>query len=378
MPSAVLSAAEVRRRCILPDDFAPCAEAFIDRRNPNSGGKLNYAFIGPGVAQSSSQKVNLSEPHGFQIGGVTLPPGRINNLHLHFTAEVFACFAGEWDFIWGNQGEHCARIRAGDVFTIPAWIFRGFINRSDEHAFMFAALGQDDTGGIIWHPQALADAQAAGLRLTAGNRVVDTQAGETKRADETWMPPMTPEALAQLRDIPPAEMQRFIIRREALQWREDFPPDFAAHSARARAAPVLGAGLAAAARGCYAPVAHPHTFSMEWLELPPGATLGGYRLDRPQVLIAHRGAPDIIVNQGADEIKSALPAHGIFSVPARVRRVICNHGAEPAILLLINGGDERQQPQWDEAVLQNGREAGWGLDPGQQVAPLATLANGGL
>ena len=378
MSSAVLSAAEVRRRCIRPDEFAPCAEAFIDRRNPNSEGKLNYAFIGPGVAQSDSQAVNLSEPHGFQIGGVTLPPGRVNNLHLHFTAEVFACFAGEWEFIWGNRGEHSARIGIGDVFTIPTWVFRGFINRGDENAFLFAALGQDDTGGIIWHPKVLAEAEKAGLRLTEHNRVVDVLAGEAKPDNEAWMSPLSDKELAQLRDIPPAEMERFIVRRDALQWREDFTPDFAALPARARIAPVLGAGLGAAARGGYAPVAHPHTFSMEWLELPPGAKLGGFRLDRPQVCIVHQGAPEIAVNEGADEIAQAMERHGIFSVPAFVRRVIRNPGTETAVLLLVNGGDERQRPVWDDEVLSNGRDSGWGLDPGRQVAPLATLASGGL
>ena len=373
----LLSESESRRRRIPPGDFAPCAEAFIDRRNPNSGGKLNYSFIGPGVAQSDKQTVNLSEPHGFQIGGVTLPPGRVNNLHLHFTAEVFACFAGEWDFIWGNNGEHSARVKPGDVFTIPTWIFRGFINRGGQDAFLFAALGQDDTGGIIWHPKVLADAEQAGLRLTAANRVVDIQAGENKPENEEWMQPMSDSALAELRDISPAEMERFIVRRDALQWREDFAPDFAARKARARIAPILGAGCSAA-RNSFAPIAHPHTFSMEWLQLPSGAEVGGFRLNHPQVFIVFGGAPDIIVNQGDDEIKTPMEPRGIFSIPPNVRRAVRNDGKESALLLLINGGDERQLPQWDDEVLRRGRESGWGLDPGRNVAPLATLASGGL
>ena len=377
MQPVVLSEAEANRRRILPGDFAPCAEAFIDRRNPDSGGKLNYSFIGPGVAQSDRQVVNLPEPHGFQVGGVTLPPGRVNNLHLHFTAEVFVCAAGEWEFIWGNDGGHSARVGEGDVFTIPTWIFRGFINRADESAFLFAALGQDDTGGIVWHPKVLADAENAGLRLTAANRVVDLRAGESKPDGERWMPPMDAAALAELRDISPAEMERFVVRWNSLRWREDFAPDFASRSRRARMAPILGGGLSAA-RGHFAPLAHPHTFTMEWLEIPPGAEVGGFRLDRPQVLIVHRGSPAVVVNEGEKEIALQMEPRGIFSAPPNSRRAIRNDGKESAVLLLVNGGDERQFPQWDDDVLKRARESGWGLDPGRHVAPLATLACGGL
>ena len=377
MASVVLSESAALRRRILPGDFAPCAEAFIDRRNPNSGGKLNYSFIGPGVAQSDKQSVNISEPHGFQVGGVTLPPGRLNNLHLHFTAEVFICAAGEWEFVWGNRGEHSARVRAGDVFTIPTWIFRGFINRADENAFMFAALGQDDTGGIIWHPRVLADAEKAGLRLAESNRVADLQAGESAPDGEGWMPPMEDAAMAMLQDISPAEMERFVVRWDSLEWREDFSPDFAAREKRALLAPVLGAGMSAA-RGHFAPVAHPHTFSMEWLKCPPGAEVGGFVLDRPQVVIVHRGRPTIVVNEVGAEVEAPMEPRGIFSVPSNVRRAFRNDGDETAEALLINGGDQRHFPQWDEEVLRRGRESGWGLDPARNTAPLDVLACGGL
>ena len=51
--------------------------------------KENYSIIGPGVTQSAQQVVNLREPHGFNIGAAAMPDGVVNNLHLHFTAEVF-------------------------------------------------------------------------------------------------------------------------------------------------------------------------------------------------------------------------------------------------------------------------------------------------
>ena len=376
MTSPVVSPEEARRRRILPADFAPCATAFIDRRNPNSGGKLNFSFIGPGVAQSADQAVNLSEPHGFQVGGATLPPGRVNNLHLHFTAEVFICAKGEWDFIWGNNAEHSARVREGDVFTIPTWIFRGFINRADDDAFLFAVLGQDDTGGIIWHPKVLADAENAGLRLTRANRVVDLRENESPDGAE-WMSPMDESALAELRNIPPDEMERRIVRRDALQWRDDFHPAFAASEPRAKLAPVLGAGVTAA-REHFAPVGSPHSFSLEWLKLPPGAGLDGFTLNRHQVFIVHDGAPTVVVNGDGNKIATDLEPRAMFSAPPNCLRAIRNDTTEPATVLLVNGGDERHLPEWNPETLQRGRDSGWILDPGGHTAPASTLQCGGI
>ena len=87
---------ELDRRIIPPSDFVADASAFIDVRLPDSQGKLNFAFIGPGVSQNPDQHVNVREPHGFSIGAAGLPPGTVNNQHLHFTAEVFMKFT-KWN-----------------------------------------------------------------------------------------------------------------------------------------------------------------------------------------------------------------------------------------------------------------------------------------
>ena len=45
--------------------------------------------------------------------------------------------------------------RAGDVISIPTWIFRGFTNVGPEYGWIFTALGRDESGGVIWHPTIL-------------------------------------------------------------------------------------------------------------------------------------------------------------------------------------------------------------------------------
>ena len=44
-------------------------------------------------------------------------------------------------------------------------------------------LGQDVTGGIIWGPSVLKEAESYGLHLTADNRLIDTVAGDELPTD---------------------------------------------------------------------------------------------------------------------------------------------------------------------------------------------------
>ena len=110
------------------------------------------------MTQSRDQVVNLTEAHGFSLGVAAMPPGTINNLHIHFTAEVFMIQRGRWTFRWGAEGENTIEGGPGDVVSVPTWIFRGFSNTGDEDGWIFTALGGDDTGGIIWHPSILENA----------------------------------------------------------------------------------------------------------------------------------------------------------------------------------------------------------------------------
>lgn len=368
---------EARRRHIAAADFAPCAEAFIDRRNPNSEGKLNYSFIGPGVAQSDQQTVNLAEPHGFNVGGVTLPAGRINNLHLHFTAEVFIVAGGEWEFLWGNNGENAALLAPFDLFAIPTWIFRGFVNKGgkgggrgdndgDDDAFMFAVLGGDDTGGIVWNPKVLADAEKAGLRLTAANRVVDLQKGEAAdgAGGENFMPPLPEEEMRQLPKFSPDEMEKYIVRWNNLRWRDDALPAGGALAA------ALGCGMSAA-RHHNPPVGGVHGFALEWLKLQPGDDSGAWQTAAAQVFIVFAGTAEIVLNAGAEEIAIPLAKHSIYSVPANVWRRL--RAAEETVILAITGGDARPNLQWAEDAMRVAAEKGLAWDADRRLAPARAL-----
>ena len=361
-----ISKAEAARRHIPLAEFKPCAEAFVDRRNPNSEGKLNYTFIGPGVAQSSTQIVNLTEAHGFNVGGVSLPPNRVNNLHLHFTAEVFISAAGKWEFIWGNEGEQTATFDRRDVITIPTWIFRGFYNRAGDDAFMFAVIGADEPGGIIWNPRVLEDAKQAGLRLSTSSQVIDVQAGQTLPAGEDFLKSLAASELDKLPTYTPEQMEQFIVRWDALDWRMDALP------AGGLLAPVLGHGMTAA-RHHYPQAAHPHSFSIEWLRLGPGESTGAWRTDRSLVAIVYDHTPHVILNGPTAPVPIALEERSLYSVPKGVWREFRNEGTEEAVIMLVHGGDERVRPQWEDKAVGQARQQGLAFDPDGFLAPQESL-----
>ena len=129
MTDVVVPTSELERRTIRRSDWVPCNSAFIDCRTPGSDRKENYAFIGAGVSQNANQFVNLTESHSFNLGAAGMTHDITNNLHLHFTAEVFINFGGTFRLRWGvdgKQGEYVSH--DGDVISVPTWIFRGFTN----------------------------------------------------------------------------------------------------------------------------------------------------------------------------------------------------------------------------------------------------------
>ena len=108
-----VSAADLARRTLRRTDYVSCNTAFIDCRMPGSTLKENYSIIGSGVTQNPDQVINLEEPHGFNIGAAAMPNGVNNNLHLHFTAEVFLNFRGRLAAPLGRRRRERTRFPPG-------------------------------------------------------------------------------------------------------------------------------------------------------------------------------------------------------------------------------------------------------------------------
>jgi len=379
--SDTVSAAELERRTILRSDWVPCNAAFIDCRTPGSERKQNYSFIGVGVSQNPDQYVNLEENHGFNLGAAGMPNGVTNNLHMHFTAEVFINFGGEFAIRWGAAGEQGGYLSTdGDVISVPSWIFRGFTNVGPDDAILLTVLGHDVTGGIIWGPTVLQEAASYGLYLSADNRLIDTAAGDPLPADADLIKPMRQVDIDALSPYAPAEMRARITQNGDRVWLARPFLCSTLPGGGAELALVIGYGLSEDRRAT--PRLHePHHFNLGWLRARVGQGLLAHRHFETQVLVAKAGRWRVTLNRGADQRSVELGPQDTLSVPPGSWRAVelldaaAGRAATPGFgeLLVVNGGDGRVRLEWDEGVVEQARESGWVIDPNGYLAPASVL-----
>ena len=368
-----LTPEQARARLIKRSDMVACEVAFIDCKMPGSERKQNFSLVGPGVTQSRDQVVNLTEAHGFSLGVAAMPPGTVNNLHIHFTAEVFMIQRGTWTFRWGAEGRDGEIVgNPGDIVSIPTWIFRGFSNTGDKDGWIFTALGGDDTGGIVWHPSILQTASKYGLYLTADNMLVDT-GGAPPAAP--LMPALTEAQIATLPRYTPAQMQARVVQSDGRAWSARALLDSALPGHGSALAPVIGHGMSED-RAHAAPIAGPHGFSIEWLRVEPGNAVGRHMLGEKQVAIVMSGALRVVLNAPNDvagDVPVEVGTGEVFSVPAGTWRTLACAGDVAVEAVLVTAGDHRKRIAWAAEVAEAAMAAGIGLDHDGHVAPLDLL-----
>ncbi|PXY36481.1 cupin domain-containing protein [Prauserella flavalba] len=364
--------AEAARRTIRRTDFVSCNQAFIDCRTPGSDRKENYAMIGPGVTQNADQVVNLREPHGYNIGAAAMPSGITNNLHLHFTAEVFYCFRGEFLLRWGADGKDGELVlREGDIASMPTWIFRGFTNIGPDDGWLFTTLGHDDTGGIIWGPSVLREAEGHGLFLTSENQLIDTVAGDEPPEDAELVRPMTDEQIARLRTYTAEQMRRRVATADDLEYSPAPFLDSTLPGGGAQLALVIGYGMTEDMHQ-EPRVFNPHGHNVAWLRAEPGQGMLPHRHAETQVLLVKDGEWEVTLNLH-DEVTVRLGPWDMLSVPRGAWRALRNAGDDTATVLVINGGDGRVRLEWDDEVVKAAADAGVATDHNGYVAPYALV-----
>ncbi len=315
------------------DDLVPCTTAFIDTRTPGSDLKENFTIIGPGVSESPDQHVHIDVPHGFNIGGARQPPHCVNSQHSHETAEVFVVHSGTWAFRTGEHGEDGeAILKPGDVISIPTHVFRGFENIGEDTGFLFAILGGDDPGRVLWAPHVLQAARQHGLVLLESGSLIDTAKGEQVPNGAKPMPVPTREQLAQLRVLDDAALAGCVLRRDAFL---AAPASLLAAGGIAET-PIVGVQQP----GGEDPVGPgklewPHGFQLRHLRIAPGIASACYRRHQEEVLFVHEGqlaveTLDAVVELGAGDL---------FTSPIDATRRIRNTGNAPAEVYSVLGSD---------------------------------------
>ena len=372
MADTLLTPEQLRARVIRRVDLKADAEAFVDVRVPGSTPKYNYQLIGAGVSQNPNAFINLREPHGFGLGGASMPHGVTNNLHMHFTAEVFICWAGTWRLRWGPAGEQGEMtIGEGDVATIPPWIFRGFTNVGDDGAYLYTMLGRDVTGGVVWAPSILEKARQTGLVISKSNTLIDLHKTPDVPADKI-MPPMAAAQIERLRRYTPDEMARRIVKRADLQWHARPLLDSVLPGGAKEMAPVIGFGLTQD-RDMTPPVVNPHGFTLEWLRAAAGNGLLEHRHANIQAVLFKSGDWELSVNRGAAAHSVSVEPGTVVSIPPDIWRSLrCVRGSGE--VLLITGSESRTRIEWSAGVRALAQEAGWAIDPDGYIAPTEVLA----
>ncbi len=389
-PTSGVSVGELlAERIIEPESFVADTEAFVDVRIERSRGKASYSFVGPGVSQNADQVVNLTVPHGFQIGAATMPNGVVNNPHLHFTAEVFICTRGSFRMTIGEDSGQTVDIGPGAVFSVPTWVFRGFSNIGPDDGWMFAVLGGDDTGGIIWAPEILAEAAATGLYLDKTNAVLDATAGD----DVTdAIQPFKPAQLTSLDSYSDAELADRAVAHDDLQWSDTALLTSVLEERGASMAPVIGFGMTED-RSHRSPINNPHGFSLEWLRIEPGAALGRHRHGESQVLLIVEGRWEIELwadpepantESATTEPANTEPANtesavaepevgSVVSLPPDHWRDFRNVGDDQALAVVVCGGDNPTRIEWASELISAAADAGWARDASGYLAPVELI-----
>lgn len=367
-PAGPVDAAELRRRTIRATDYVSCAEAFIDCRTPGSDRKENYSIIGSGVTQNAAQVVNLTDPHGFQIGAAAMPRGVTNSLHLHFTAEVFVNTRGEWLMRWGTDGTDGEFLcREGDIVSVPTWIFRGFTNVGRDDGWLFTVLGGDDTGGIVWGPSVLAEAKAHGLHLSQDGQLVETAPGAAPPPGVRVVAPLADSDRARLRTVTPEQMRRRVVGPADLVWSARAFLCSGLPGGGAELAAVIGPGMTED-RDQEPSITSPHMFSLARLRAAAGEGLLTHRHDVPQALIVTAGRWRVAL----DDVATEIGFEDTLSVPAGTWRRFeaLEDGAEAVV---VNGGDARVHLEWARPVVEAARARGTVRDAAGYLAPLSVV-----
>jgi quercetin dioxygenase-like cupin family protein len=326
-------------RLVRYDELRPCYTAFIDTRTPGSDKKENFTIIGPGVAENPDQHVHITMAHGFNIGGARQPPGCLNSQHSHLTNEVFVIHSGTWAFRSGvdaKDGE--VILHEGDVISLPTDVFRGFENVGDDIGYLYAILGEDDPGRVLWAPQVFDLAKNYGLVLMQDGSLVDEHAGEVMPTGTAPMPRTTEEQVAQHRIVDSSALESISISKEQFAW--------SSGTALSRFDGVDEAALLGPANQAEdipeGQLSWPHGFVLRALRLAPGAEVPSHRRSEEEVIFVHEGVCTVTV----DGEVLVLDSGDTFTTPIESSRSFTNSGDSNCIVYITRRHDQPAAPEF--------------------------------
>ncbi len=325
---------ELEKRVIRYADLRPCVNAFIDTRSPGSERKENFTLIGPGVSENPNQYVHMPEPHGFNIGAARQPGGCLNSQHSHDTAEVFIAHSGHWRFQYGATAGADGHVdmAPGDVISIPIHMFRGFKKLDEGTGFLFAVLGGDNPGKVVWAPQVFDLAKKYGLVLLKGGKLIDTTVGEKVPPGAELETPPGADTLKQLATPSADRLGHCVVFAKDLKGNPASP--LAADGVEE--CPVI---TPKATKDGFQPGPisgwWPHGFNLRCLRLASGARVAAHIRDEAEVIMMHKGMLEVATSRGA----AMLGPGDTLSVPKGLDRAFRAMSSGGVSAYVVRGGD---------------------------------------
>ena len=141
---------------------------FVDTVIPGYARTI-WSIVGPNVGEDRGERPAIP-PEDFHLAVIRSAPGNGSALHTHTTVEVFMALTGSWRIFYGEDparidGEHEVVLGPWDVVSVPAGVWRGFRNASEEDAHLLALVGGTDAGRLTWAPAILEEAARHGRTL---------------------------------------------------------------------------------------------------------------------------------------------------------------------------------------------------------------------
>ena len=327
-----------KERLVRYADLIPCKNAFVDSRSPGSDQKENFTIVGPGVSENPNQHVHIPLPHGFNIGGARQPAGCLNSQHSHDTAEVFIAHSGKWRFFLGvNREDGYLDLEEGDTISLPTKMFRGFENMGNDTSYLFAVLGGDNPGKVIWSPAVFNLAKKYGLVLLKGGKLIDTTVGEKipENADLESAP--SAAEIAELSTPDSEKMKQCVAHYNDLNANQnsllasegvtEFPiitPNKTDDNFNA--GPIAGWWE--------------HGFNLRKLKVDSGKETKRHFRSEEEVILQHKGALQVLFDDG----EVILTAGDQFSIPKNVPRAFRAVSSQDSVSFVVRGGDNPQKP----------------------------------
>ena len=372
--TVTVTAAELARRTIRRADLVAAENAFIDCRTPGLGeeaqlrdhrlGRLRDRPVRqPRRTARVPARRRVDAAGRQQLAAPALHRRGVHRRRRHLHVPLGAPRV-EGEYVGGP----------GDIISIPTWIFRGFSNVGGDDNFIFTILGRDETGGLIWHPDVLRQAEGHGLHLTVANTLIDEVAGDVLTDDV--------ELVAPLRRRAPRPAARVLVEEMRARVTTDADRQFVDDALLCTAVPGGRARLALGHRLRHDRAPRPRTAAAR-----PARVRRGRRARRSRAraccatATTSRRCSSCAAASGRsplnddDPRRVRLGVHDTLSVPPGAWRSIVNVSDDAdAEIVVINGGDGRTRLEWAADVVDAGaRRPDVGLDANGYLAPWSLI-----